>query len=338
MGVPFPHRAHRGDHVLHVGVERETSFRQHLDRRRGGQSVAPHQDRFRCRSLQRLELFFLVRQPLGGACAHDADDAVDDRRRGDRPREAGITDRTDRLRGAVDRVLRSAVGRQEGIENSARCSVERWNLETGRHAGVRQPGAAATRARADADAGSLRQSPLPAQKAVGDVDHLLDLGPFDDAVALRDGLERAVGARQRRRVRGGSPRARIGLADLVDDQRLAGSQCLFRDAQERLGCLDVFDHHQEGVGLAFIEQVLDDFEALEAGFVARRDDVVEGHLLRPAAVEERESHAAGLRDERDAPVRAVCRQQRDGRRGRRRAEMSAAVPSRCWQSPLSSGP
>ena len=140
-----------------------------------------------------------------------------------------------------------------------------------------------------------------------DIDHLVEIVALDHAVAART----ARGTRHRRRApRYATRSARapgFGRAELVDDQRLAGAQRLLGDALEGRDVLDVLDQHQDDVGLAFVDDELGEVARFEAGFVAGGHDVAERQLLRPAVIEEREAHAAALRDHRDLPARALRR-------------------------------
>jgi hypothetical protein len=100
-------------------------------------------------------------------------------------------------------------------------------------------------------------------------------------------------------VRGRGAPAGFALADLRHHDGLPGRERLTGDAAERARVADRFEEHQEDVGAALVEQVLDNVEALEAGFVAGADHVAEREALRPAAVQEREAHPAALRDHGD---------------------------------------
>ncbi len=192
------------------------------------------------------------------------------------------------------------------------------HLEARRHAGVRHPAAAAARRGADADAPARRQALAEAQEACRNVDHLADVAALDQAVALE---HRPVGggrAGERGGVRGGGARARIRLADLVDDDGLAGLQRLLGHAPEGLRALDVLQQHQQGVGLALLEDPVGEIERLQARLVAGGDDVAHRELLGAGVVEEGKADAAALADDGELPARGAHGQQRPvgGFRGR----------------------
>ena len=173
------------------------------------------------------------------------------------------------------------------------------HLQACRRAGVRHPAAAAARTRADDDPASLRQPLAPGDEAGGDVDHLADVAALDDAVTLEHRLIGRVGAGQRRRMRRGRPHASVRLADLIDDDGLAGPQRLLGHAPERLRRLDVLQQQHQRVGLALVENELGEVERLQARLVAGGDDVAERQLLGAPVIEEGEADAAALRGNRN---------------------------------------
>ena len=177
-------------------------------------------------------------------CRQDDDDGVDHRRGEHQLGEAGVADLGHGLRGGVDRVLRRAVGRQMRIDTSAGLAVELRHLETGRRAGIRHPAAPTAGGRADADSAPVRQPLSPGEKAGGHVDHLVDVAAFNEPVALEHRPVGGVGPGERGSVRCGRPHPGIGLADLVDDDGLAGLQRLLGHTPEGLGALDVLQQQE----------------------------------------------------------------------------------------------
>ena len=115
-------------------------------------------------------------------------------------------------------------------------------------------------------------------------------------------------------MRGGGARTSLGLADLVDDERDAGFQRLLGHPPERVGVLHVLQQHQDGAGLALVENKVGEVERLQAGLIARGHDVAEGQLLGAPVVEEGEADAAALRDHRHLPALGTPWQQRPLRR------------------------
>ena len=110
-------------------------------------------------------------------------------------------------------------------------------------------------------------------------------------MVLEDRTIGGMRAGKRRGVRGDRAASGLGLADLGDDQRLAGAQGLFGDAAEFRRRLDVLEQHQEDVGLALVEHEVDEVGGLENGFVAGGDDVAERQIALARAVEERKAEA-----------------------------------------------
>ena len=89
------------------------------------------------------------------------------------------------------------------------------------------------------------------------------------------------------------------LADLGDDQRLAGLQRLVGGAAEFRRRLHVLEQQQEDIGLAFVEHEVEKVGDFERGLVAGGDDVAEREIAPARAVEEGKAEAAALRDHRD---------------------------------------
>ena len=131
----------------------------------------------------------------------------------------------------------------------------------------------------------------------GDVHHLTEVPALDQAVALKHRAMGIVGAGQRRGMRGSRTGPRLGLPDLVDDDRHACLQRLLSDTPEGIGVLHVLDQHEQRAHFAFVEYEVGKVERLQAGLVARGDDVADGHLARSRVVEEREADAATLSDD-----------------------------------------
>ena len=196
------------------------------------------------------------------------------------------------------------------VDGRARLRIELGHLEPGAHAGVRHIDAGAARRGADAHALAGRQFVFAGQKAGGDVEHLVEIAAFDNAMVLEDGAIGRVRAGKRRGVRGDGAPSRLGLSDLGDDQRLAGRQGFLGDAAEFRRRFDVLEQQQEDVGLAFVEHEVDEVGGFEKSLVAGRDDVAEGEIAPARAVEKRKAQTAALRDHRDLAAKRMLRQQR----------------------------
>ena len=225
------------------------------------------------------------------------------------------------------------------VDLGARRRVELRHFQAGAHAGIRHPHAGAARRGADAHALAGRQLVAAGEKAGGEIDHLVEIVAFDDAVMLEDRAIGGVRTGERRGVRGDRAPSRLGLADLGDDQRLAGAQRLVGDAAEFLRRLDVFEQQQEDVGLAFVEHEIDDVGGFERRLVAGGDDVAEGEIAFARAVEEGKAEPAALRDHRHlAAASGSVRQQRTGAHIHRRARRSGRAPRRYWRSLRCLGP
>ena len=238
----------------------------------------------------------------------------------DQPREFRITELVHALRRGIDRVLRGAVRRQMHVDGLARRSVEHRHLEAGAHAGVRHPHAGAARRGANAHALAGRQLVAAGEEAGREIDHLVEIVALDHAVMLEDRAIGGVRAGERGGVRGDGAAAGLGLADLGDDQRLAGRQGLVGGAAEFRRRLDVFEQQQEDVGLAFVEHVVEEVGGFEHGLVAGGDDVAERQIAPARAVEERKAEPAALRNHRHLAAERPLRRERAGAHVHRRAE------------------
>ena len=214
-------------------------------------------------------------------------------------RELRVAELLNALCGGVDRVLRRAVGRHVHVERARVASIEHRHIEPGGSAGVGHPDAGAAGCRADADAVSSRQAVAAGEKADREVEHFVEVAAFDQSVAVEDG---AIGGRrtgQHGGMRGNGAAARLGLADLADDQRLASLERLLRGAFEFFRRLHRFDEQQEDIRAAFIEHVVEKVGDFEHGFIAGGGDVTELEIARPCAIEESKAKPAALRNYRD---------------------------------------
>ena len=160
--------------------------------------------------------------------SHHHDDTIDQWRLRNEPREFGIAKLVHALRGRIDRVLRGAIGGQVNVDCRARLFVEHRHIKPGGAAGVGHPDARAARRRANADAVSGRHAVATGKEADREVDHLVKVAPFDQSIALEDGAIGGLRTCERGGVRRDRAAAGLRLADLSDDQRLAGLQRLFR--------------------------------------------------------------------------------------------------------------
>ena len=144
---------------------------------------------------------------------------------------------------------------------------------------------------------------------------------FDHAVMLEDRAIGGVRAGERGGVRGDRAASRLGLADLGDDQRLAGAERLVGDAAEFLRRLHVFEQQQKDVGLAFVEHVVEQVGRFERGFVAGGDDVAERRDCARARGRRRQSRGRRFaRSPTPGRCRAGAPAERAGAHVHRRAE------------------
>src|SRR5262245_26162528 len=88
------------------------------------------------------------------------------------------------LRGGVDRILRTSVGRDVQVDRFARGVVENWHFQFRHCARVRHPNAGATRRGADADAVARRQAVATGQEADRKVDHFIELVRLDQSIKI----------------------------------------------------------------------------------------------------------------------------------------------------------
>jgi hypothetical protein len=210
------------------------------------------------------------------------------------------------------------------VDGRAGLMVKHWHVEPGGGAGVGHPYAAAAGRRADADAISRRHAVTAGEEAGRHVDHLVEVAAFDQSVALEYGAVGGLRACECRGVRSHRTAAGRGLADLMNDQRLAGLERFFRHAGEFFRRLHGFEQQQKDVGVALIEHVIDEVGSLEGRFIAGRHNVAEVEIARARAVEESETEAPALRDHRHLDAaEAVYRLQRSGVIVHRRAESGA---------------
>src|SRR5262249_17626858 len=77
----------------------------------------------------------------------------------------------------------------------------------------------------------------------------------------------------------------LRLANLTNDNRLAGVQGLFGHVLELLWRLHVFQQQQENVGLIFVEHVIYKVENFERRFIAGSDYMAEGKVAWARPVE-----------------------------------------------------
>ena len=158
------------------------------------------------------------------------------------------------------------------------------------------------------------------EEADREIDHLVEVAPFDDAVMLKDRAIGGVRAGERGGVRGDGAASRFGLADLGDDQRLAQRQGLVGGAAEFRRRLDVFEQQQKHVGLAFVEHEVEEVGGFENRFIAGADNVAELEIAPTRAVEERKAQAAALRNHRYLAAERPFRRERADACVHRRAE------------------
>ena len=120
-----------------------------------------------------------------------------------------------------------------------------------------------------------------------DVDNLLDVVAHNDAVALVHGAVTGTSPGKRRGLRGCGALAGIGPADFGDDNRFAGLKRLFSDACQLFRRLHILHEQGKDIGLVAVDEVVDEIELLESGFVTGRQDIVNDNSLgRPRSKKE----------------------------------------------------
>ena len=206
----------RAGAARHRGVAGDPSLGESRHRPRRGAGVGAQQDRLVARPGHRRQ--FLGALGGGRVVGERADqqDRVDALRLADDLDEPGIADLVDRLGGAVDRVLRRGIGRQQCQDALLDVVFEHRQFEAVRRQDVGHPYGTAARAGDDRDAVARRQ--WAKGKRGGDIEHVVEVFAADDAVVAKDRVVDDPGMRERAGVRGGGAAAGVGAADLGDDQ------------------------------------------------------------------------------------------------------------------------
>ena len=285
----------------HRGVARDARFGEprHRSRRRG--RVGRQQDRLLGRRRDRGELF----GALGGGCVvgerADQQDRVDPLRLADDLDEPRVADLVDRLRGAVDRVLRRRVGGKEGEDAPLDVVLQDRELEPVRRQDIGHPHRAAARSGDYRDAVAARQ---PTKREGGrDIEHMVEVLAADDAVVAEDRIVDIAGLRQCAGVRGRSTPPGCRSADLGDDQRLAGIRGLVGNGAEPFRAANSLEVKEEDVGAALVEPPIDIVMSLQNSLVAGADLMREIQLPVAAPAQEREGQRAALAADRNRPSR-----------------------------------
>ena len=104
--------------------------------------------------------------------------------------------------------------------------------------------------------------------------------------------------------------AGIGPADFGDDYRSAGLQRLFPDARQLFRRLHILHQQGKDIGLVAVDEVVDEIELLESGFVTGRQDKVKRQFLGAPSVKARKSDPTTLRDCGYVAIGPVVRHQR----------------------------
>ena len=221
--------------------------------------------------------------------------------------ELGVADFVDRLRGAVDRVLRRGVGRQQRHQALLQMLFEHGKFEPVGRQNVGHPHRTAARAGDHRDAVALRQ--FAEGKGGGDVERMIEVFAADDAVMAEDRIVDRSGIRQGAGMRGRGAPARLGAADLGEDHRLPGLRCLFGDGAEARRVLDAFEIGDEDIGAAGIDQPIEVIVRFQANLVAGAGLVGKTQLPGPAAAQKREGQSAALTADRDRPALVALREE-----------------------------
>ena len=204
------------------------------------------------------------------------------------------------LGGDVDRVLRRGVGRDQAAQVLLQGRRERRHRQVVRRQRVRHPRAAAAGHGDDADAPTARR--LAGQQRPGDRHRLVRVVGLQDAILAEHGAVRRVGARQRGGVRGGGALARLGVADLDGNDRLATRARLRRRGDKARSVADRLAEQHNRVRAVVAGHVVQEVGEGEVGLVPGGHDIAEAQSGRLAPVEQRKADAARLRDDADAPV------------------------------------
>ena len=240
--------------------------------------------------------------------------------------EPRVADLVDRLRGAVDRVLRRGVGGEEREDTPLDVVLQHRQFEPVRRQDVGHPYRAAARPGDYRDAVAARQ---PTEREGGrDIEHMVEILAADDAVVTKDRIVDIAGLRQCAGMRrsGTPPGGRS--ADLGDDQRLAGIRGFVRNRAEPFRAADPFEIEEENVGATLVEPPIDVVVRLQDSLVAGADLMREMQLPVAAAAEKRESQRPTLAADRDRPPLADGGQQTPAGVMEDRAEGSDERPQR----------
>ncbi len=221
--------------------------------------------------------------------------------------EPGVADLVDRLRGAVDRVLRRGVGRQERHQPLLQFLFEHRQFEPVRRQDVGHPNGTAARAGDHRHPVALWQ--FAEGEGGGDVEHVVEVFAADDPVMAKDRLVDRPRMRERAGMRGGGAAARLGATDFGEDQGFAGGGGLVGDRAEAGRVADALEIGEENVGAARVDQPIDIVVRFETNLVAGAGLVGKAQLPRPATAHEGEGERAALAADRDRPAPGALRKE-----------------------------
>jgi len=116
---------------------------------------------------------------------------------------------------------------------------------------------------------------FPGFERLDQIDGLVNLVDFDDAGLLENGAIEIVASGEIRRVSGRGFGALLGHTAFPNEQRLTARQRSFSNLEKRAARGKAFDVRNDDVRRVVFEQSIDDFDRMDVGFVAGRDDVPE---------------------------------------------------------------
>jgi len=163
-------------------------------------------------------------------------------------------------------------------------------------AAVREQHAGAPRQRKDTHTVSGRQLADP--KRLGDVHHLVRLPNLDQAAAPERSPVQRIARRHPRGMRGRRAAAGIRVADLPREDRLAQFERPLADRHQPAAVVDAFHEGDYDFHLRALNQVGEEVEQVEIGFVAGRNGVVAAHTRMGGHRDNAETETAALGDHR----------------------------------------